>query len=197
MKYDVLFFAQSALIGLGLAMDAFSVSLANGLHEPNMKKRKTCLIAGTFGLFQFAMPMIGWVLVHTVVEQFEAFEKAIPYIALALLCFIGGKMIYDGIKNGAEDDTKEVKTGILGLLIQGVATSIDALSVGFTIGEYDVFMALTASAVIAAVTFGVCVAGVFIGRKFGLKFREKATIAGGIILVVIGIEIFVRGILGV
>ncbi len=197
MKYDVLFFAQSALLGLGLAMDAFSVSLANGLHEPNMKKRKTCLIAGTFGLFQFAMPMIGWVLVHTVVEQFKAFEKAIPYIALVLLCFIGGKMIYDGIKNGAEDDTKEVKTGILGLLIQGVATSIDALSVGFTIGEYDVFMALTASAVIAAVTFGVCVAGVFIGRKFGLKFREKATIAGGIILVVIGIEIFVRGILGV
>ena len=197
MKYDILFFAQSALLGLGLAMDAFSVSLANGLHEPNMKKRKTCLIAGTFGLFQFAMPMIGWILVHTVVEQFKAFEKAIPYIALVLLCFIGGKMIYDGIKNGAEDDTKEVKTGILGLLIQGVATSIDALSVGFTIGEYDVFMALTASAVIAAVTFGVCVAGVFIGRKFGLKFREKATVAGGIILVVIGIEIFVRGILGV
>lgn len=197
MKYDILFFAQSALLGLGLAMDAFSVSLANGLHEPNMKKRKTCLIAGTFGLFQFAMPMIGWILVHTVVEQFKAFEKAIPYIALVLLCFIGGKMIYDGIKNGAEDDTKEVKTGILGLLIQGVATSIDALSVGFTIGEYDVFMALTASAVIAAVTFGVCVAGVFIGRKFGLNFREKATIAGGIILVIIGIEIFVRGILGV
>lgn len=197
MKYDILFFAQSALLGLGLAMDAFSVSLANGLHEPNMKKRKTCLIAGTFGLFQFAMPMIGWILVHTVVEQFKAFEKAIPYIALVLLCFIGGKMIYDGIKNGAEDDTKEVKTGILGLLIQGVATSIDALSVGFTIGEYDVFMALTASAVIAAVTFGVCVAGVFIGKKFGLKFREKATVAGGIILVIIGIEIFVRGILGV
>ena len=196
MEYDILFFAQSALLGLGLAMDAFSVSLANGLHEPNMKKRKTCLIAGTFGLFQFAMPMIGWVLVHTVVEQFKAFEKAIPYIAIVLLCFIGGKMIYDGIKNGAEDDPKEVKTGILGLLIQGVATSIDALSVGFTIGEYDVFMALTASAVIAAVTFGVCVAGVFIGRKFGLKFREKATIAGGIILVIIGIEIFVRGILG-
>ena len=197
MKYDILFFAQSALLGLGLAMDAFSVSLANGLHEPNMKKRKTCLIAGTFGLFQFAMPMIGWLLVHTMVEQFKAFEKAIPYIALVLLCFIGGKMIYDGIKNGAEDDTKEVKTGILGLLIQGVATSIDALSVGFTIGEYDVFMALTASAVIAAVTFGVCVAGVFIGRKFGLKFREKATVAGGIILVIIGIEIFVRGIPGV
>ena len=197
MKYDILFFAQSALLGLGLAMDAFSVSLANGLHEPNMKKGKTCLIAGTFGLFQFAMPMIGWVLVHTVVEQFKAFEKAIPYIALILLCFIGGKMIYDGIKNGAEDDPKELKTGVLGLLVQGVATSIDALSVGFTIGEYDVFMALTASAVVAAVTFGVCVAGVITGKKFGLKFKEKATIAGGIILVVIGIEIFVRGILGV
>lgn len=197
MKYDFLFFAQSALLGLGLAMDAFSVSLANGLHEPNMKKGKTCLIAGTFGLFQFAMPMIGWVLVHTVVEQFKAFEKAIPYIALILLCFIGGKMIYDGIKNGAEDDPKEIKTGVLGLLVQGVATSIDALSVGFTIGEYDVFMALTASAVVAAVTFGVCVAGVLIGKKFGLKFKEKATVAGGIILVIIGIEIFVRGVLGV
>lgn len=197
MKYDFLFFAQSALLGLGLAMDAFSVSLANGLHEPNMKKGKTCLIAGTFGLFQFAMPMIGWVLVHTVVEQFKAFEKAIPYIALILLCFIGGKMIYDGIKNGAEDDPKEVKTGFLGLLVQGVATSIDALSVGFTIGEYDVFMALTASAVVAAVTFAVCVAGVIIGKKFGLKFKEKATVAGGIILVIIGIEIFVRGVLGV
>ena len=100
---DLLFFAESALMGLGLAMDAFSVSLANGLHEPQMKKGKTCLIAGTFGFFQFAMPMIGWLLVHTVVEQFRAFEKAVPYIALILLCFIGGKMIYEGVKNGNEN----------------------------------------------------------------------------------------------
>ena len=186
---DLLFFAESALMGLGLAMDAFSVSLANGLHEPQMKKGKTYLIAGTFGFFQFAMPMIGWLLVHTVVEQFRAFEKAVPYIALILLCFIGGKMIYEGVKNGNEDDPKEVKTGAWGLFVQGVATSIDALSVGFTIGEYGI--------VIAVVTFGVCVAGVLIGKKFGMKFREKATIAGGIILVIIGIEIFVRGILGI
>ena len=194
---DLLFFAESTLMGLGLAMDAFSVSLANGLHEPQMKKGKTCLIAGTFGFFQFAMPMIGWLLVHTVVEQFRAFEKAVPYIALILLCFIGGKMIYEGVKNGNEDDPKEVKTGAWGLFVQGVATSIDALSVGFTIGEYGIVKALVSAAIIAVVTFGVCVAGMLIGKKFGMKFREKATIAGGIILVIIGIEIFVRGILGI
>ena len=99
MNLNFSFFLNSILLGVGLAMDAFSVSLANGLNEPLMKKRKQAGIAGIFSLFQFAMPMIGWICVSTVAKQFAAFEKCIPWIALILLGYIGGKMLYEGIKN--------------------------------------------------------------------------------------------------
>ena len=157
---DFTFFAQSALMGVGLAMDAFSVSLANGLHEPTMPKRKTALIAGTFGLFQWAMPLIGWLLVKTVVQRFSSAEKIIPFLALALLGFIGVKMIVEGVKGGNADD-EPVKTGIASLLVQGVATSVDALSVGFAIESYAFSEAFVYSAIIAVVTFIICVIGVF------------------------------------
>ncbi len=192
---DFMFFAQSALMGVGLAMDAFSVSLANGLHEPTMPKRKTAIIAGTFGLFQWAMPLIGWLLVKTVVQWFSSAEVIIPYIALALLGFIGVKMIVEGVKNGNSDDEgSTVKTGIVSLLVQGVATSIDALSVGFAIESYAFLEAFVYSAIIAVVTFIICVIGVFLGKKFGMRFKGKATIVGGIILVLIGLEIFIKGV---
>ena len=151
---DFGFIVQQALLGLGLAMDAFSVSLANGLNEVHMKKRKLFLISGTFGFFQALMPMLGWVCVHTIVEYFKAFEKFIPWIALALLGFIGGKMLFEGIMNNDEVPAKTLTFG--GLLVQGVATSIDALSVGFTIAEYNWITALVSSLIIAAVTFIVC-----------------------------------------
>lgn len=190
---DFTFFAQSALMGVGLAMDAFSVSLANGLHEPTMPKRKTALIAGTFGLFQWAMPLIGWLLVKTVVQWFSSAEKIIPFLALALLGFIGVKMIVEGVKGGNADD-EPVKTGIASLLVQGVATSVDALSVGFAIESYAFSEAFVYSAIIAVVTFIICVIGVFSGKKFGMRFKGKATIVGGIILVLIGLEIFIKGV---
>lgn len=190
---DFMFFAQSALMGVGLAMDAFSVSLANGLHEPNMSKKKTALIAGTFGFFQWAMPLLGWLLVKTVVQWFSSAEKVIPYLALVLLGFIGVKMIIEGIRGG-DDDDEPVKTGIVSLLVQGVATSIDALSVGFAIESYAFLQAFVYSAIIAVVTFIICVIGVFLGKKFGMRFKGKATIVGGIILVLIGLEIFIKGV---
>ncbi len=190
MEWSFIFFFNSILLGIGLAMDAFSVSLANGLNEPKMKKDRMCLIAGVFAFFQALMPMLGWVCVHTIVEVFGAFEGLIPWIALVLLGFIGGKMLFEGFKGGEEEESK--KTTIAALLIQGVATSIDALSVGFTIAEYDRFMALVCSLIIAAVTFGICTAGLIIGKKFGTKFAGKATILGGAILIFIGIEIFVK-----
>lgn len=183
------FFVQQALLGMGLAMDAFSVSLANGLSESNMKKCKLFLISGTFAFFQALMPMLGWVCVHTAVECFRTFEKFVPWIALALLGFIGGKMLFEGIKNNDKAPVKALTFG--GLLIQGVATSIDALSVGFTIAEYNWITALTASLIIAAVTFFVCSFAVVLGRKFGERLAGRATILGGLILVGIGIEIFV------
>lgn len=202
-----LFFFNSALLGVGLAMDAFSVSAANGLAEPNMKKSKEFSISGTFAFFQFLMPMLGWVLVRFAAEQFTAFQKAVPYIALVLLLFIGGKMLYEGIKNKGDNDingengekseeaTAVTKLTLLRLLVQGIATSIDALSVGFTIAEYKVTEALVCSAIVAAVTFGICVAGTYIGKKFGTKLAGKATILGGVILIIIGLEIFIKGVI--
>lgn len=194
MEWNLLFFFNSALLGVGLAMDAFSVSLANGLNEPGMKKQKMCGVAGIFAIFQAMMPMIGWICVHTIVQYFEAFEKCIPWIALILLLFIGGKMLVEGIKNeDGEDENTEV--GIAVLLVQGVATSIDALSVGFTIAEYGLIMALVCALMIAVVTFVICMAGLILGKKFGTKFANKATVFGGVILILIGIEIFVTGVL--
>lgn len=194
------FFLTNILLGVGLAMDAFSVSLANGLADHTMKKRRMLLTAGTFALFQALMPFLGWLCVHTLAEQFAAFAKFIPWIALVLLTFIGGKMLLEGIKAcraGMCDDENVVASfSLIALLVQGVATSIDALSVGFTIAEYDIGKALVAVALIAAVTFLICMCGILIGKKFGAGLSGKATILGGAILVVIGIYIFLKGILG-
>lgn len=190
MNLGFAFFFNSILLGVGLAMDAFSVSLANGLHEPKMRARRMCLIAGVFAAFQALMPMTGWVCVHTIVQYFHAFEKLIPWIALALLGFIGGKMLYEGIK-GEGDGENAPGVGFGALLVQGVATSIDALSVGFTIADYDLLSAILAALIIAAVTFVICIAGLFIGRKAGTKLAGKAGILGGAILIFIGLEIFI------
>lgn len=190
MKWDFVFFLNSVLLGVGLAMDAFSVSMANGLNEPNMKKGRMNMISGMYSFFQFAMPMIGWLCVHTIVEKFQAFEKFIPWIALALLAYIGGEMVIRGIRK--EESSRE-ETGLpFGkLLIQGIATSLDALSVGFTIEQYPTSMALVASLIIAVVTHFICIGGLVIGKKFGNKLADKASIFGGVILIGIGIEIFV------
>lgn len=188
-----MFFVNSALLGVGLAMDAFSVSLANGLNEPKMRKRRMCLIAGVFAGFQAFMPFAGWVCVHTILEYFQVFEKFIPWIALILLCYIGGSMLKDGIQNkGEEVETAEV--GWKALMVQGIATSIDALSVGFTIAEYGLLMALVAVLIIGGLTFIICFAGLELGKRFGTIFSNKATIAGGIILIIIGLEIFITGV---
>jgi len=187
------FILTSALLGVGLAMDAFSVSLANGLNEPDMKSGKMNIIAGTFGFFQWFMPMAGWVCVHTIVELFSSFEKFIPWIALLLLAYIGGKMLIEGIKN-KDGEVDAPAVGASALLLQGIATSIDALSVGFTIAEYDFKMATVCSLIVGIVTFGICIAGLTIGKKAGTRLAGKAGIVGGIILIAIGVEIFIKGV---
>lgn len=190
-----MFFINSVLLGVGLAMDAFSVSMANGLKEPQMKAGRMSLIAGVYAFFQFAMPMIGWICVHTVVVYFLAFENFIPWIALVLLLFIGGKMLIEGIKGGDEEDNSPNQLSFGVLIVQGIATAIDALSVGFTIAEYDWVMAVVASLIIAIVTFAICIGGLVIGKKIGTKLNNKAAILGGVILIVIGIEIWAKGFL--
>lgn len=193
MEWNAVFFTNSVLLGVGLAMDAFSVSLANGLNDSKMKTGRMSMIAGVFAFFQALMPMTGWTCVHTILQYFQMFEKMIPWIALILLCFIGGKMLLEGIKK-EEAESEEAAIGFGALLVQGVATSIDALSVGFTIAEYGWLMALVCALIIAAVTFVICMGGLQIGKKFGTKLSNKASVLGGVILILIGLEIFITGV---
>lgn len=188
------FVITSLLLGVGLAMDAFSVSLANGLNDPAMRRGRMCLIAGVFAAFQWLMPLIGWVCVHTVVQYFAAFERLIPWIALALLGYIGGKMLMEGLR-GESQPEETAALSLSALLVQGVATSIDALSVGFAIADYGFLMALACCVLIAAVTFAVCVGGLILGKTFGTKLAGKASVLGGVILIAIGLEIFLSGVL--
>lgn len=189
---NALFVLQSALLGVGLAMDAFSVSLANGLHEPQMPRSRLCLMAGIYGFFQFAMPMIGWFFVHSAAERFQAFQPFIPWIALALLAYIGGEMLVEGIRNlSAEEPSSSGPLSFGRLLLQGVATSIDALSVGFTIADYRAGLAFSASMIIAVVTFVICIIGLILGKTFGMRYARHASILGGVILIGIGLEIFI------
>ena len=180
---------QSIALGVALAMDAFSVSMANGLNNPGMKKKTMCVIAGTFAGFQFAMPMIGWFCVTTIKEIFRMFELFIPGIALILLLMIGGKMLFDGIHGGESGEESSSHLSVKLLIVQGIATSIDALSTGFTTSAYSAFQAFISSLIIAIVTFVICIAGVKIGKKFGLKLAGKAQILGGVILILIGLKI--------
>lgn len=189
-----LFLVNSVLMGIGLAMDAFSVSLTNGLNENQMKIKRMCLIAGCFTFFQFIMPVLGWILVHTVSNYFEKFSELIPWIALFLLLYIGGKMLIEAVHKSEEDENVNKLTFSV-LILQGVATSIDALSVGFAIADYNFLMALASSVIIAVVTFVICIGGLIIGKKAGTVLRRKAELLGGFILIGIGIEIFIRGML--
>ena len=194
MNWNLLFFLNSVLFGIGLAMDAFSVSMANGLHEPKMKKSRMCCIAGTFALFQILMPLLGWVCIHTIAERFMRFQRMIPWIALILLLYIGGKMLLEGFRGNETEAENGVGLTWAGLMLQGIATSIDALSVGFTIAEYPWEAALAESLIIGIVTFGICMAGLRIGKYMGMKLAGKASILGGVILIGIGVEIFLTGI---
>ena len=195
--FDFLFFFNTFLIGIGLAMDAFSVSLANGLNEPNMSTKKALGAAGVFGIFQGVMPLIGWFCVHSIATAFSAFEKLVPWIALGLLGYIGGKMLYEGIQEykcraeGGDECPVPKQLGLTALLVQGVATSIDALSVGFTISDYNAIQAVVCALLIAAITFGICFAGIYLGKKFGTALAGKSAIFGGAILIFIGLEIFI------
>ena len=197
----------SVLLGVGLAMDAFSVSIANGLADSEMNKGRMLSIAGTFAGFQFMMPMLGWLMVTEAAKVFKWFSPLIPWIALVLLLIIGGGLLKDGIdelrekKQGADaeaasdgDEQTPAKLTFWALMMQGVATSIDALSVGFTTAHYNSLQALLSSLIIGVVTLFICLAGLRIGRKLGELLAGRASILGGLILIGIGIEIWAKGV---
>ncbi len=194
MNWTLSFFIESVGFGIGLAMDAFAVSAANSLNEPKMKIGRMNAIAGTFCGFQIAMPLIGWLCVVTIADIFNGFRKFIPWISLLLLLYIGGKMLYEGIANKDSEEEKPA-VGLWALMVQGVATSIDALSTGFTMNELAWQQALVEAAIIGIVTYAICIGGIFIGKKFGTMLSNKATILGGCVLIGIGIEIFIKALL--
>ncbi len=190
MPAEFMFYFTNLMLGVAMAMDAFSVSLANGLNESHMRLKKMILIAGIFGVFQGLMPLLGWACLHTLVQVFGFLEKLIPWVALGLLSYIGIKMILDSFKCENEGVCNITLT-FGALLLQGIATSIDALAVGFNIVDYNFLEAAIAALLIAAVTFVICFAGIAIGKKVGTKLAGKASIFGGVILIGIGIEIFI------
>lgn len=193
MQWSMLFFLNSVLFGVGLAMDAFSVSLANGLNEPRMKRARACTIAGVFALFQTVMPLVGWLMIHGLAERFHVVQRLIPWIALGLLAYLGASMLHEGIR-AADCGGEKPAVGCMALIGQGIATSIDALSVGLTSASYEWPMALCEALIIGTVTFVICMGGLYLGRKLGTKLAGKASILGGVILIAIGLEIFFTGI---
>ena len=177
------------VLALGLSMDAFAVSICKGLSVPKLQA-KHCLICGVyFGGFQALMPLIGWALGI----RFQSMITNIDHwIAFALLAVIGANMIKESFSK--EEECPDASFGFKTMLTLAVATSIDALSVGFTIAEYGWLMALAASGIIAVVTFFLCMAGLHIGKEFGTRLSGKASVLGGIILIGIGLEIFISGV---
>ncbi|MBR0131024.1 MAG: manganese efflux pump [Firmicutes bacterium] len=193
------FIITSAALGVGLAMDAFSVSVANGLKYSGsgseLDRARLGRVPLCFAFFQFIMPLIGWFCVRMIVEAFNAFRPFIPWIALLLLLFIGGQMIMESLKGDIEEkEEAHAGLGFGALMLQGIATSIDALSVGFTISEYHTGQALAASAIIAVVTYFICFIGLKAGTRLGPKLAGRAGLLGGTILIIIGIKVFIEGV---
>ena len=189
-----LLFLNSIFLGFGLALDAFSVSVADAMANPDMKKSRKISIAFTFAFFQMLMPLSGWFCVRTIADKFSLFQKAIPYIAFILLAYIGLKMVIESRKGEEEKDEGAAVLTFATLMVQGIATSIDALSVGFAIADYSSLEALTSTLIIGATTLIICIFGLQVGKKVGKAFSDKATLFGGCILIIIGLEIFIKGV---
>lgn len=182
-------YIELLLIAIGLSADAFAVSVTNGMCMKNIKISKTFLIAITFGVFQGIMPVIGFALGNKFTEYITKYDHI---IALILLGIIGGKMLLDGIKGEEISESCKIAELSLGaLLVQGIATSIDALAVGVSFAAMNVNI-VNAAAFICSITFCLSFLGVKIGKKFGSILNNKAEIIGGAILIIIGAKIFIE-----
>lgn len=178
------------MVAVGLSMDAFAVALCKGLNMKKLNYRHAFIIGVFFGGFQALMPLLGWLLGRQFEKYITSFDH---WIAFILLAFIGGKMLMEGFKGGEEAHESNDRLDIKELVILAIATSIDALAVGITFAFFQVSI-LPSIALIGATTFILSVIGVVIGNKFGIRYKSKAEIAGGFVLIFIGIKILLEHI---
>lgn len=182
---------ELVLISIGLAMDAFAVSICKGLAMKKVNKKQCVIIALFFGGFQAIMPLIGWLLGYQFADRIVMIDH---WVAFVLLLYIGGKMVLEGWRERNEElDIKEMDPPLnyKELIVMSIATSIDALAVGITLSFLSVNI-IQAISLIGIITFIICIIGVYIGNMFGNKYRTKSEIIGGIILIIIGIKILVE-----
>ena len=178
-------FPALLLISLGVAADAFAVALAQGLRLRRLRHRDALAVAATFGLFQAAMPVVGWALgtrLRTYVMEVD------HWIAFGLLLLIGGSMMWQAWRGGDEEPGGDAPVPVSDLLVLGVATSIDALAVGIGLAFLEVSIAL-AAATIGSVTFVLAFAGVHLGHRAGVRYRGPAEVVGGLVLIAIGTKV--------
>lgn len=209
-------FIEVLLMGVALSMDACAVGMTNGMTDAKMPFKRALLIGGCFGLFQFLMPLIGYFITGIVANAFlDTFQKISSWISFALLAFLGGKMIFDSVRcllatrkiqrgepNDGEGAYCNVEKLTIGkLLLQAVATSIDALAVGVTLQMAAISEGLAlgpwgSTATIGLTTFLLSVGAVYIGKLVGDKLADKASLIGGLVLVGIGLKILIEGLIG-
>lgn len=215
---------EIALLGVALAMDACAVAMTDGMTNPKMPFWRALLIGGAFGLFQCLMPLIGYYITGIIADAFmQTFEKIAAWISFVLLVFLGGKMLIESIREiVAAKQEKSAQTGetqgacpcssenkikkecsdlsIGGLIIQAIATSIDALAVGVTLQVAKIQGGLAlgawgASGLIGIITLGLALTAVYLGKLIGNRLADKAGIFGGVVLLGIGVKILIEGLL--
>ena len=182
------YLVEFLLLGVGLAMDAFAVSICKGLAMRKVNKKQAVIIALFFGGFQAIMPVIGWLLCKGFQTYIEAFDH---WIAFALLAFIGVKMIIETLREKEDDvviEEMDPPLDMKEMLMLAIATSIDALAVGLSLAALDRPI-VESAAIIGVVTFVISIIGVYIGKFFGNRYKKRAELTGGIILVLIGVKI--------
>lgn len=179
------------LVGIGLSMDAFAVSICKGLAMPAVNKKQALLIGAYFGVFQALMPLTGWLLGSQFARHVT---KLAPWIAFVLLAWIGGSMLRESLSKKEEDEEVEpVELRHKELFLLAVATSIDALAVGVSFSMVELSVSIgAAAALIGCTTFAISVGGVFVGHIFGVRYKNRAEFVGGAILILIGVKILLE-----
>lgn len=184
------------LVGIGLSMDAFAVSICKGLAMPAVNKKQALLIGAYFGVFQALMPLAGWLLGSQFARHVT---KLAPWIAFVLLAWIGGNMIRESRAGDKEDEAQPSNGEVRHkeLLVLAVATSIDALAVGVTFSMVELSVSIgLAVALIGCTTFLISLGGVYVGNVFGARYKSRAELVGGAILILIGVKVLLEHLLG-